>query len=314
MNGIRTRRTTAVAVGAVLLAALATALPAGAADGRQSPDPGLLPAEVATAADAFAFDDGTGVACDGTGADGWRANTFIVNNGVNIATLDFSVTGLPAGWVGADFDASDGSVAAPLLKGSSAGVNILPANSPAGQINPSALAGFTFASTSWSLADGTYQIGFVCVDASVTVRQWWSLTVIIDADATPNAFMRTSSGPTTTTTTAPGQTTTTTTTTPGQTTTTTTPGQTTTTTTPGDTTTTTTPDSTTTTTLVGALTTDTTTDPFVTGSDTPGGTGGSSSLPTTGIELWHALVGLALIYLGRVLYLLSRSRRSSTSS
>jgi hypothetical protein len=74
-------------------------------------------------------------------------------------------------------------------------------------------------------------------------------------------------------------------------------------------------ETTTSTTLADPFTTGTTfpTDSFVVAAGTSGGTGGGS-LPTTGLELWHALVGLALIYVGRVLYLLGRSHWSATRS
>src|SRR5262249_28053514 len=152
--------------------------------------PALSPDPVATASTPFTLSVSGGAFCDGTGAAGWRVHTFIVNSGVDVSTLDFSVSGLPVGWVGQDTDSTtDGTIQAPLLKGNTATVNVLPANSPAGQISPSALAGFNFASPAWHLTDGVYQIGFVCVDELIAVQQWWSLTVTIDADASPNPFM-----------------------------------------------------------------------------------------------------------------------------
>jgi hypothetical protein len=165
---------------ALLLAVLATAAPAGAVDGRQSPDPTLEPSEVATASAAFALSVPGNASCDGTGSDGWRADTFIVNDDVDVSTLDFTVPGLPAGWVGADFDsARDGTVAAPLFRTSGVAVSMIPAVRPAGQINPSALAGFTFDPTIWNLAAGEYRIGFACIGPTNEVRQWWATAVTV---------------------------------------------------------------------------------------------------------------------------------------
>jgi hypothetical protein len=172
--------------GVLFLAVLATASPAGAAAGRQSPDPTLVPGEVAESSAVFAFDVGDGVAGDGTGADGWRAHTFVVSAGVNPAELDFTVSGLPAGWVGADFDsAGDGKVAAPLFATSGAAVNVIPAVRPSGQINPSSLVGFTFDPEVWNLTDGDYQIGFACTGPTADVRQWWLTPVTISSSAAP---------------------------------------------------------------------------------------------------------------------------------
>jgi hypothetical protein len=173
----------------VFVAALfGTELPAGAADGRQSPDPTLDPSEVATASAGFALSVPGNASCDGTGSEGWRANTFIVNDGVDIASLDFTVPGLPAGWVGADFDsASDGTVAAPLFRTSGSAVSMIPAVRPAGQINPSALAGFTFEPTTWNLADGDYQVGFACTGPTSEIRQWWATAVTISTSS--SSFM-----------------------------------------------------------------------------------------------------------------------------
>ncbi|MDZ4825800.1 MAG: hypothetical protein SGJ13_04955 [Actinomycetota bacterium] len=193
--------------------------PSAATPGAQ-PDPTLNPNPVATATTPFSFNVSGNAFCDGTGANNWRAHTFIVNDGVNISTLDFTVTGLPAGYVGADFDSTgDGTISAPLHKGTDAGVNLIPAATPAGLVDPSDLAGFTFDPSFWNVADGLYQIGFVCVDGPGTVQQWWSLDVAVDADASPNPFLRipvvpptttTTMAPTTTTTMAPTTTTTTT--------------------------------------------------------------------------------------------------------
>ncbi|MDZ4825801.1 MAG: hypothetical protein SGJ13_04960, partial [Actinomycetota bacterium] len=180
---------------------------AGAAPGAQ-PDPTLTPDPVATATAPFTLSVPGNAFCDGTGAAGWRAHTFIVNDGVDVSTLDFTVPGLPPGYVGADFDATDGSIAAPLHQGDAAGVNFIPGSTPAGLVDPSALAGFTFDPSFWAFADGVYQIGFVCVDGPGIVQQWWSLSVTVDADATPNPFMVSGIVPTTTTTEAPTTTTT----------------------------------------------------------------------------------------------------------
>ncbi len=323
MQAIRTRLAITVALVAVLLVALVAAPPAHAANGRQEPDPALVPSEVATASTAFSFGVGDGAFCDGTGAQGWRVSTFVVEAGVNLADLDFVVAGLPPGYIGADFDSSgDGTVAAPLFKGIEATVNLIPATTPLGQIDPSALAGFTFDPSFWNLADGDYEIGFACTGPTNEIRQWWSITVTVDASGSP--FMVTATTPSTTTTTQ-AQTTTTlgqTTTTPS--TTTTTQAQTTTTTLAPATTTTAAPATTT-----GSSTTTTT--GFATGSSGSGSSGsgssasgsstgtsdtgsGGSSLPTTGAGLGLAALGLVLLYVGRVLYLLGRPRGSVTQS
>jgi hypothetical protein len=171
----------------VLLGVLVAATPAGAADGRQTPDPTLDPSEVATASTGFALSVPGNASCDGTGSDGWRANTFIVNEGVDIASLDFTVPGLPVGWIGADFDStSDATVAAPLFRTSGSAVSMIPAVRPVGQINPSALAGFTFDPATWNLADGEYQIGVACIGPTNEIRQWWTTAVTI---STSSSFM-----------------------------------------------------------------------------------------------------------------------------
>jgi hypothetical protein len=322
MNGIRSRfamTTMLVAVTATLVVALVAVRPAAAANGAQSPAPALLPSEVATASTAFSLDFASAVLCDGTGAQNWRVNTFIVEAGVNLADLDFQAGPAP-GYIGADFDATDGTIAAPLFRGSDeAGVNLVPAATPAGLIDPAALAGYSFDPSVWTLADGNYQVGFACTDGALATRQWWSTTVTIDADASPNAFMRAAS--TSPTTTVPGQTTTTV---PGQTTT-TVAGQTTTTTIPDEeTTTTTSPDEESTTTsttfedttnTTSAIDTSDTGDSgsFDDGSGSSGDGSGGSDLPTTGVGLGLVAVGAAFLYVGRMLYLLSK-RRSVTAS
>ncbi len=200
-------------LGGVAVIGLAAALvpfvagPTSASPGAQ-PDPTLNPSPVATANTPFSLSVTGSVVCDGTGANNWRAQTFIVNTGVNISTLDFTVAGLPAGYVGADFDSTgDGTIAAPLHKGFDASVNLIPATTPPGLVVASDLAGFTFDPSFWNLADGQYQIGFACVDGAGTVQQWWRLVVAIDADATPNPFLRIPVVPPTTTTVAPTTTT-----------------------------------------------------------------------------------------------------------
>ncbi len=269
------RRRVLGAVAMVGFAAVLVSLVAGvtaAAPGAQT-DPTLSPDPVATANTPFTLSVPGNAFCDGTGAAAWRANTFIVNEGVDISTLDFTQLGLPPGYVGADFDSvGDGTIAAPLHKGFDAVVNLIPATTPSGQIDPSALAGFTFDPSFWTLADGPYQIGFVCVDGPGTVQQWWSLSVTVDADASPKPFMvsgivaptttttevptTTTEAPTTTTTVTPTTTAApTTTTTVAPTTTTTVPPTTTTTTVPPTTTTTTVPPTTTTTTVAPTTTT-----------------------------------------------------------
>lgn len=169
----------------VVLALLVTARPAGATDGRQSPDPVVVPGEVATSSEAFALDVGNGVSCAGTGAEGWRVQTFVVDSRVNPADLDFQGAGRPSGWIGTDFDSSDGTLAAPLFKASGAAVNIIPALRPPGQINPSVLAGFTFDPSTWSLGPGDYRIGFACTGPTNQIRQWWVTTVSISTSTPP---------------------------------------------------------------------------------------------------------------------------------
>jgi hypothetical protein len=172
-------------------ALVSVAGPAHAAPGLQ-PAPVLNPDPVSSATSSFALATTPTAACDGTGSTGWRAHTFIVNDEVDVSTLDFSVSGLPVGWVGQDFDSTDGTLAAPLFKTSSAAVSFIPANSPAGQINPSAPTGFNFSSSAWNLADGEYKNGLACVDPATTLQQWWTLEVFIDAGAVaPNPLMTT---------------------------------------------------------------------------------------------------------------------------
>ena len=164
--------------------------PADAAPGPQ-PAPALKPDPIATAATPFSLDVTGNVLCGGTGTDGWRVHSFIVNDGVDISTLDFTQPGLPAGYVGADFDATDATISAPLVKGGEAAINILPAADPAGLIDKAELAGFTFDPSFWTMADGLYQVGFACLNAPGVVQEYWTKTVLVDANASPNAFMRT---------------------------------------------------------------------------------------------------------------------------
>lgn len=163
---------------------------AQAADGPQ-PAPTLAPSPVPAAANTFTLGNGS---CDGTGGAGWRVQTFIVNAGVDLSTLVFD-QGPFSDRVGTDRDGSDGSVRSPLWKGAAPGTGYNPAASPAGLINPADLAAFDFSSGGWVLPDGQYQIGYACLDELTTLRQWWSLTVTIDADASPNPFMTISTDP-----------------------------------------------------------------------------------------------------------------------
>ncbi|MGK2948296.1 MAG: Ig-like domain repeat protein [Acidimicrobiales bacterium] len=190
-------RTNARSAGQLLVATLVLAVAftvggatlVGAADGAQAPSPTLSPSPVAAAVSPFTFGVGDGAFCDGTGADGWRAHTFIVDDGVNLATMSFIASGVP-GYVGLDFDASgDGTLAAPLHKGDSPGITFTPAGTPSGLINPSDLAGYNFDPTVWTLVDGDYRIGFACTGPTNELRQWWSITVTIDVDASPNPFL-----------------------------------------------------------------------------------------------------------------------------
>jgi len=161
--------------------------PADAAPGAQGAT-AIAPFPVATRTNTFSLTNS--VTCDGTGAAGWRAHTFIVNTGVDPSTLDFSVSGAPAGYVGIDFDSSNGSIAAPLYKGSEdAGANFLPATSPAGFVAGANFSGFNFDPSVWTLTDGDYQIGIACVDGPGVVKQWWTRTVRIDASPSTGPFM-----------------------------------------------------------------------------------------------------------------------------
>jgi hypothetical protein len=186
----------AIGIASIFVALLVTATATSATPGAQA-TPSLTPDPVATATSPFTLSVPGNAFCDNTGAAGWRAHTFIVNTGVDVSSLAFD-NPLP-GWAGADFDASDGTIAAPLFKADSATVNIIPATTPAGLIDPSALAGFSFDPSFWTLADGSYQIGFACLDGPGVVKQWWSLTVNVDADAQPNPFISKATPPTSTT-------------------------------------------------------------------------------------------------------------------
>ncbi|MFZ6004524.1 MAG: Ig-like domain-containing protein [Actinomycetota bacterium] len=167
-----------------MTAGIVTATSAMAADGQQTA-PSLAPSPVPTAADTFTLGNGT---CDGTGGDGWRVQTFIVDGDVDLSTLVFD-QGPFSDRVGTDRDSSDSTIRSPLWKGSAPGTGYNPAASPAGLINPSDLSAFDFSNAGWVLTDGEYQIGYACLDELSALRQWWSLTVTIDADASPNPFL-----------------------------------------------------------------------------------------------------------------------------
>lgn len=283
------------AIGLVLGATAATAAPGAQAA------PSIDPSPVATAATPFSLSNGT---CDGTGGAGWRVQTFIVDGNVDVSTLTFE-SGVASDQVGTDRDASDGSIRSPLFKGGAPGTGFFPAASPAGLINPADLAGFTFGDAGWTLVDGVYQIGYGCLDEQSVLRQWWSLAVTIDADASPGAFL-TVGGAAATTTTTTGATTTTT----GGGTTTTTTGSGSTTTTAGATTTTVAGGSTTTVAGDGTGTTSTTRGAGVL-SAASSQNGSSGALAATGQGLTLAGLGLLLIYVGRVVYLVARPRRAA---
>lgn len=182
----------AVALGAVASAAIPTG--AGAVSGPQSP-PTFAPSSVDTATTALSF---TGTyTCDGAGSAGWRAHSFIVGDGVDLSKLDFTggSSGVP-GYIGLDQDAADGVVAFPLTLEGSAVVDLVPAETPKGQINSSALSGIDFnPDDGWGLVDGDYQIGFACTSAGNVLTQWWSVPVTIDADGTPNPFLTVAADP-----------------------------------------------------------------------------------------------------------------------
>lgn len=186
-----------------LSAALAPFLAAPAASAAPGPQPvpPITPSPVASPGSTFSFDVASlgGARCDGTGGEGWRVQTFIVEEGVDISTRLFN-QGFPPNQIGDDRDASDGTIASPLFKGGSPGTGYNPAASPAGLINPSDLAGFSFSDAGWVLVDGVYQIGFACVNPTGpddtpstgdegVPSQWWVNTVTIDADGSPNPFM-----------------------------------------------------------------------------------------------------------------------------
>lgn len=173
-----------------VMASLMVTTTAQAADGPQTA-PTLAPSPVPTAADTFALGNGS---CDGTGGAGWRVQTFIVNAGVDLSTLVFD-QGPFFDRVGSDRDNSDGTIRSPLWKGAAPGTGYNPAASPAGLINPVDLASFSFDGDGWVLPDGQYQIGYACLDELTTLRQWWSLTVTIDADASPGPFMSIATDP-----------------------------------------------------------------------------------------------------------------------
>src|SRR5262245_61816404 len=131
MTGSRRRRAFAGVIALALAAMLVmlTAAVTAAAPGAQT-TPTLTPNPVATPNTLFTLSVPDNAFGDGTGAAGWRVNTFVVNQGVNPAALTF---GDPlTGWPGGDFDATDGIIKAPLFQGESAAANILPATTPPG--------------------------------------------------------------------------------------------------------------------------------------------------------------------------------------
>lgn len=159
----------------------------GAVDGAQTPNPTIKPATVATEAADFALEVAApGAFCDGSGAEGWRVQTFIVDDDADLSALTFTGS-FPVGVVGDDRDASDGSIESPLQDGVEAIKDINPAASPKGLINPSALSGIDFGDDGWNLVDGDYQIGFACVLNNV-LKQWWATTVAVDVDG--STFLR----------------------------------------------------------------------------------------------------------------------------
>ncbi len=191
MNRTKRALTGLIAIG--LGAALVPTLGGGAASAAPGAQPAPTLTPSATATGQFSFTVDGNPHCDGTTADNWRAHTFIVDGDADLSSLDFSGdagAGVPGGWVGVDFDATDGSIAAPLFVGSDPRVNVLPANSPAGLIDPGQLQGFSFdPSIGWMLVDGVYQIGFACVGPTAGSLQWWANTVTLDVHA-PRQFMQ----------------------------------------------------------------------------------------------------------------------------
>lgn len=190
--------TSAGAIGSIVMVLLSVGTllggPAAAADGPQRP-PTIEPRIVARASGAFALRPPLGARCeeDGTGstgdvkpgprtaADSWRWHGFIVEAGREISKLRFEPTG-----PGTDYDASDGSITAPLLGSSGEPlVQMLPAIRPEGLINPDQLAGIALDPTIFTLTPGDYTVGFACTDAGLELRQWWSTVVTIGAVGSP---------------------------------------------------------------------------------------------------------------------------------
>lgn len=183
--------------------AAVTGGPAAAADGPQGPLT-LVPDPVEAAGDAFGLrppldarceEDGTGSRLDTTpgprsGADYWRYHGFIVEADRDVATLRFTALG-----PGDDFDATDGTITAPLLTAGGEGVwQRLPAVRPKGHINPDDLAGLDLDPAIYTLPDGDYIVGVACTDTTLAPRQWWTLTVTVDTGGGPFLTAATSAG------------------------------------------------------------------------------------------------------------------------
>lgn len=152
---------------------------AAAADGPQA-TPSLAPAAVVAATDAFSIVPPPDARCDGSGADGWRWHTFIVEAGRDLSTLRFGPFG-----PGDDYDASDGEITAGLISAGDGVWQELPALKPEGLVNPNDLGGLVLDPSTYTFRDGDYEIGMACTDGEVATRQWWSVVVTVDAAGEP---------------------------------------------------------------------------------------------------------------------------------
>ena len=161
---------------AATLLPLMAASPASAAPGPQPP-PSVTPNPVALSTTNFTLSSGT---CDGTGADGWRVQTYILNSGVNPLTLAFD-QGVGSAQVGTDRDNSNGSIQSPLFKGNVTGTGYNPGGLACRPHQPRRprrvqLQQRRLDPDRWSVPDRLRVI-----DPSGVPTQSWSQTVTIDA-------------------------------------------------------------------------------------------------------------------------------------
>jgi hypothetical protein len=238
-----------------------------------------------------------GAACQGSGSEGYRWETFLVSGSVDPGALTWALGPNPV----------SGSVVTSMFSADGDAVNSkFPAGNPTGLI--SNIPQLSFPNTVASLPPGTYEIGIACTFEEET-EEYWSTELAVTADPTDSplgiAWTAQASAATTTTTAA-------TTTTTAAATTTTRPGATTTTVAGA---TTTTVAGATTTTVAGATTTTVagaTTTAFVAsgaGGFSGGGSGGA--LPRTGTaSSWPVVVwGALLLAFGRMSVLMARPVR-----